>query len=46
MSSTVNEWYVFNKGAVSVANCNKLKRWASKKWKPSAVAELPMAVDP
>ena len=37
MSSTVNEWYVFNKGAVSVANCNKLKRWASKRWEEASV---------
>ena len=37
MSSTVNEWYVFPKGSVSVANCNKLKRWASKRWEEASV---------
>ena len=37
MSGTVNEWFVFEKDAVDKKTCDKIRRWASKKWKPSAV---------
>ena len=37
MSSTVNEWYVFDAGTVDKKSCNKIKKWASKKWEPSSV---------
>ena len=37
MSSTVNEWYVFDAGTVDKKTCNKIKKWASKKWEPSSV---------
>ena len=32
-----NEWYVFGGGTVDKKTCNKIKKWASKKWEPSAV---------
>ena len=37
MSSTVNEWFVFESGTVDKKTCNKLKRLASKKWEVSSV---------
>ena len=37
--STVNtnEWYVFGGGTVDKKTCNKIKRWAKDKWRPSSV---------
>ena len=37
MSNTTNEWFVFGAGTVDKKTCNKIKKWASKKWQPSAV---------
>ena len=37
MSSTVNEWFIFNAGAIDKKTCNKIKREASKKWELSTV---------
>ena len=37
MSAFTNEWYVFNKNTIDKKTCNKIKRWASKKWEPSEV---------
>ena len=30
-----NEWFVFGAGTVDKKTCNKIKRWASKKWEVS-----------
>ena len=32
-----NDWFVFDAGTVNKKVCNKIKRWASNKWKPSTV---------
>ena len=37
MSASTNEWYVFNKDTIDKKTCNKIKKWASKKWIDSAV---------
>ena len=37
MSSTVNEWFLFDAGTVDKKTCNKIKKWASKKWESSEV---------
>ena len=37
MTALTNEWFVFEAGAVDKKTCNKIKRWASKKWETSAV---------
>ena len=37
MAGTVNEWYVFDAGTVDKKTCNKIKKWASKKWEVSGV---------
>ena len=37
MTSTTNEWYIFDKDSIDKKTCNKIKRWASKKWVDSAV---------
>ena len=37
MTALTNEWYVFEAGAVDKKTCNKIKRWANKKWETSAV---------
>ena len=36
MSALTNEWYYFKK-AFDKKTCNKIKRWASKKWEASSV---------
>ena len=33
----INEWFVFEAGTVDKKTCNKIKKWASKKWQPSSV---------
>ena len=35
--SNTNEWYVFGGGSVDKKTCNKIRRWANKKWESSAV---------
>ena len=37
MTALTNEWFVFEAGAVDKKTCNKIKRWANKKWETSAV---------
>ena len=37
MSGTVNEWFIFENGAIDTKTCKKIRRWASKKWEVSAV---------
>ena len=37
MSGTVNEWFIFDNGAIDTKTCKKIRRWASKKWEVSAV---------
>ena len=37
MSNTVNEWFLFDAGTVDKKTCNKIKKWASKKWESSEV---------
>ena len=37
MTALTNEWFVFEAGTVDKKTCNKIKRWASKKWHPSSV---------
>ena len=37
MSASTNEWYVFNKDTIDKKTCNKIKKWASKRWIDSAV---------
>ena len=37
MTATVNEWFVFEGGTIDKKACNKIKKWASKKWQVSAV---------
>ena len=37
MSGTVNEWFIFEDGAIDTKTCKKIRRWASKKWEVSAV---------
>ena len=37
MSGITNEWYVFGGGTVDKKTCNKIRRWASKKWESSSV---------
>jgi PKHD-type hydroxylase len=32
-----NEWFIFDADSIDKKTCNKIKRWASKKWEPSAV---------
>ena len=32
-----NEWYIFNGGAIDKKTCDRIKRWASKKWESSSV---------
>lgn len=32
-----NEWFIFEADSIDKKTCNKIKRWASKKWEPSAV---------
>ena len=34
---SVNEWFTFEEGTVDKKTCNKIKKWASKKWQTSAV---------
>ena len=36
-TSNTNEWFIFEGGTVDKKTCNKIKRWASKKWKSSSV---------
>ena len=36
MAGTINEWYIFQ-DALDKKTCNKIKRWAKDKWRPSAV---------
>ena len=36
MSCLTNEWYVYPT-AIDKKTCNKIKRWASKKWEPASV---------
>ena len=33
----INEWYVFEKDSIDKKTCNKIRRWASKKWESSSV---------
>jgi len=37
MAGTVNEWFVFESGTIDKKTCNKIKRWAKDKWRPSSV---------
>ena len=37
MTAITNEWFVFNAGTVDKKTCNKIKKWASKKWVSAAV---------
>ena len=37
MTTTVNEWFVFDAGTIDKKTCNKIKSWASKKWEASTV---------
>ena len=37
MTAITNEWFVFDADAVDKKTCNKIKKWASKKWESSAV---------
>ena len=37
MTALTNEWFVFNAGTVDKKTCNKIKKWASKKWVSAAV---------
>ena len=32
-----NEWFLFNSDSIDKKTCNKIKKWASKKWETSAV---------
>ena len=34
---SVNEWFTFEEGTVDKKTCNKIKKWASKKWETSVV---------
>ena len=45
MSSTVNEWYVFDADTIDKKTCNKIKRLASKKWEPSSVDTSKVTTD-
>ena len=29
---SINEWFTFEEGTVDKKTCNKIKKWASKKW--------------
>ena len=35
--ANTNEWYVFSADTIDKKTCNKIKKWASKKWESSAV---------
>ena len=37
MTALTNEWFIFDGGTLEKKTCNKIKRWASKKWQPSSV---------
>ena len=37
MTALTNEWFIFDKDSIDKKTCNKIKRWASKKWHPSSV---------
>ena len=37
MTALTNQWFVFEAGAVDKKTCNKIKKWASKKWEDSAI---------
>ena len=37
MSSTINEWYVFDSGSIDKKICTKIKKLAKGKWKESSV---------
>ena len=36
-TANTNEWYVFSDGTINKKTCNKIKRWAKDKWRPSEV---------
>jgi len=36
--TNTNEWYIFNGGAIDKKTCDRIKRWASKKWETSTVS--------
>ena len=37
MSALTNEWFVFGRNSIDKKTCNKIKKWASKKWEPAGV---------
>ena len=37
MTALTNEWFIFEAGTVDKKTCNKIKKWASKKWEVSGV---------
>ena len=37
MTALTNEWFIFEAGTVDKKTCNKIKKWASKKWVVSGV---------
>ena len=37
MTAITNEWFVFDAGSIDKKTCNKIKKWASKKWEVSGV---------
>ena len=37
MTALTNEWFIFDGGTLDKKTCNKIKKWASKKWEPSSV---------
>ena len=37
MTANTNEWFIFDGGTIDKKTCNKIRRWAKDKWRPSAV---------
>jgi len=35
--NNTNEWFTFGPGTIDKKTCNKIRKWASKKWKESSV---------
>jgi len=35
--ANTNEWYIFNVGTIDKKTCDRIKRWASKKWETAIV---------
>ena len=37
MTALTNEWFIFDKDSIDKKTCNKIKKWASKKWETAGV---------